>query len=61
MASLVQGSARVRNDRLFYTGMGVAIAIEGLLAPDLARGSLVRAVFPKSACYLAGFSNTLRL
>ena len=27
----------------------------------IARGSLVRAVFPKSACYLAGFSNTLRL
>jgi hypothetical protein len=27
----------------------------------MARESLVRAVFPKSACYLAGFSNTLRL
>lgn len=27
----------------------------------IARGSLVRAVFPKSACYLAGFSNALRL
>ena len=25
------------------TGMGVAIAIDGLLAPDLARGNLVRA------------------
>ena len=25
------------------------------------RGTLVRAVFPKSACYLTGFSNTLRL
>jgi hypothetical protein len=27
----------------------------------VARGSLVRAVLSKSACYLAGFSNTLRL
>ena len=27
----------------------------------IARGSLVRAVFPKGACYFAGFSNTLRL
>ena len=27
----------------------------------IARGKLVRAEFPKSACYLTGFSNTLRL
>ena len=27
----------------------------------IARGSLVHAVFPKRACYLAGISNTLRL
>ena len=27
----------------------------------LPRGRLVRAAFPKSACYLAGFSNPLRL
>jgi len=53
---------RVKTSRFDDAGpAGQMRVTTGHVRAAIARGSLVRAVFPKGACYLAGFSNTLRL